>query len=457
MNRNRIDIFVVDDDRLFREEVLYLLREGGYAVEAFENLATCRHALRERSPHVILLDIQLPDGNGVELLKEVVATEHHPEVVIVSGAASLQEAADSMKHGAADFLEKPFEPERLLSILDNCTRIARLKQINRKLIESRLAEYRIVGESKPIQYLREQIRQIASTDARILITGESGTGKELVAGQIHFLSRRSSAPFVKVNCSALPLELVESELFGHIKGAFTGAIKSRNGRFVQADGGTLLLDEIGDMPQAIQPKLLRALETNEVEPMGASKAIEIDIRLISSTNHDIEKLAEENKFRADLLFRINTIPVHLPPLRDYREDIPLLVNHFLEMLISKEPFSQIDIDNRAIEPLVSYDWPGNVRQLKNVVERLFYTTRKDSISPDDVQACLGEKDTVVDLHDAAFAGANRFSTAVLQFERGYLKAELEKTEGNITQLAERLGMDRGNLYRKLKRLDLLSN
>ncbi len=455
MKEDQADIFVVDDDKLLREELIYTLTHEGYSVDAFETIAECRGALIERTPLVLLLDIQLPDGNGVEFLKEIVSRQSHPEVIMISGAASLQEAADSMMIGATDFLEKPFEPQRLLSVVGSGMRIARLKQLNSRLIESRLEEYEIVGDSATIGKLKDQIRQIADTDARVLITGESGTGKELVAGQIHYLSGRSGAPFVKLNCSALPSELVESELFGHAKGAFTGAIRSRKGRFVKADGGTLLLDEIGDMPLDIQPKLLRVIETGEVEAVGSIDSVKVDIRLVSSTNRDIEMLAEQGKFRSDLLYRINAVPINVPPLREHREDIPQLVDHFLERLSAKDPSSQKHFDAGAVDALSSNDWPGNVRQLRNIIERLYYTASGEHISADAVRECLGNKELGPD--DDAAEGANRLASAASHFERGFLKLELEKAGGNITRLAERLGMDRGNLYRKLKKIGLLSN
>jgi two-component system nitrogen regulation response regulator NtrX len=458
VRETRTDIFVVDDDELFRFELANVLEREGCSVEAFGNLNSCRSAMKDRSPSVILLDIQLPDGNGVEFLREVVSDRQHPEVIMVSGAASLQEAADSMKIGAADFIEKPFEPPRLLSVVNSCLRIARLKEANARLLESRLKEYEIVGASDAMERLRGCIEQIAATDTRVLITGESGTGKELVAGQMHYLSRRSAAPFVKLNCSALPSELVESELFGHEKGAFTGAIRSHKGRFVQAHSGTLLLDEIADMPIAIQPKLLRVIETAEVEPVGGRSAIRADTRIVSSTNQDLEKLAHEGKFRADLLYRINTVPIQVPPLREHTDDIPQLINHFLERLLSDDPATVKELDSNAIDVLMLCDWPGNVRQLRNVIERLFYMTPDARISADAVRACLGDRDMPnADAFASASEGQNRLAAAVSRFEHGFLKLELEKAGGNVARLAERLGMDRGNLYRKLKKMDLLSS
>jgi two-component system, NtrC family, nitrogen regulation response regulator NtrX len=467
MDASSVDVLLVDDDELFRAELLHLLARERYAVAACGNLAAARTEVRARHPSVILLDIQLPDGNGVDLLRELLRAEEHPEVVIISGAATLQEAADSVKLGAADFIEKPCDPQRLLTSVGQALKVACLRRTNRQLIAGRLAEYEIVGESPAIRHLRDQIRQVAPSEARILVTGESGTGKELVAGQIHYFSRRCEGPFVKVNCSALPADLIESELFGHERGAFTGAIKSHRGRFALADGGTLLLDEIGDMPVTAQPKLLRALETGEIETVGGGQTQAVDVRLVSSTHRDLGALVSEGCFRDDLLYRINTVPLVLPPLREHREDIPLLVERFLDRLCAQDPSAHRRFAPDALDPLIGYGWPGNVRELRNVVERLFYTTPAEEISRASVLACLGlageppdsaHLGVPPDAGDAAGAEPrNALTTAVQRFETAFLRTELEACAGNVTRLAARLGMDRGNLYRKLKKLGLLSS
>ncbi len=474
MNASPVDVLLVDDDELFRAELLHLLARERHATAACGDLAAARAAVRARRPAVVLLDIQLPDGSGVDLLRELLSADDHPEVVIISGAATLQEAADSVKLGAADFVEKPCDPQRLLASIGQALRVARLRQTNRRLLAGRLAEYEIAGESPSMRRLRDQIRQVASSEARILILGESGTGKELVAGQIHYLSRRCEGPFVKVNCSALPDELIESELYGHERGAFTGAVKSHRGRFALADGGTLLLDEIGDLPLASQPKLLRALETGEIETVGGGQPQAVDVRVVSATHRDLAAQVREGRFRGDLLYRINTVPIVLPPLREHREDIPLLVERFLDRLCAQDPAARRRFAAGALDPLIAHSWPGNVRELKNVVERLFYTTATEEITRAGVLACLGQAETSRGPGEptpaAATEGAfgeeapgtggaearNVLATAVQRFETAFLRAELEASAGNVTRLAARLGMDRGNLYRKLKRLGLLS-
>ena len=446
------EILIIDDDELFREELIHLLTSEGYATAAAGSLADARKALVARPPTVVLLDIQLPDGNGVDFLRELVRASDHPEVVMISGAASLQDAADSVKHGATDFLEKPFEPARFLAILASCLRIAQLKQANQNLLEGRLAEYTLIGASSALAAVMQRVAQIAGTDARVLITGESGTGKELIAAQIHYRSARADAPFVRVNCAALPADLVESELFGHERGAFTGAIKRHAGRFLQADGGTLLLDEIGDMPLAVQPKLLRVIETGEVAAVGSAQPTQVDVRVISATHRDLEEMVKAGHFRADLLYRINTVPLPLPALRDRREDIPLLTDFFLGNLCCENPEASKELDPHAHEVLMADEWPGNVRQLKNLIERLFYTTSGETIGAEDVQRALGAEAR----DPAESSGKNRLTDAITQFERGFLGAELRRCDGHVTQLAKELGMDRGNLYRKLKKLGLLS-
>ena len=446
------EILIIDDDELFREELIHLLTSEGYATAAAGSLADARKALVARPPTVVLLDIQLPDGNGVDFLRELVRASDHPEVVMISGAASLQDAADSVKHGATDFLEKPFEPARFLAILASCLRIDRLKQANQNLLEGRLAEYTLIGASSALAAVMQRVVQIAGTDARVLITGESGTGKELIAAQIHYRSTRADAPFVCVNCAALPADLVESELFGHERGAFTGAIKRHAGRFLQADGGTLLLDEIGDMPLAVQPKLLRVIETGEVAAVGSAQPTQVDVRVISATHRDLEEMVKAGHFRADLLYRINTVPLPLPALRDRREDIPRLSDFFLGNLCRENPEAPKELDPHAHEVLMADEWPGNVRQLKNLIERLFYTTSGETIGAEDVQRALGAEAR----DPAESSGKNRLTDAITQFERGFLGAELRRCDGHVTQLAKELGMDRGNLYRKLKKLGLLS-
>ncbi len=451
MSRDKDLILIVDDDSYLREEIEHVIRRIGYRGEHAGSLSECRNVLSEAHPLVVLLDIQLPDGSGLELLPELAKLKYRPEVVVISGAASLQEAADAVKMGATDFLEKPFEPDRLAATLNNAVRLARLKRENRKLVEDKLRAYELVGVSNSMSNLRRKIEQIAPTDARVLITGESGTGKELVAGQVHYQSRRASGSFIRVNCSALPGELAESELFGHEKGAFTGAEKQRHGRFEAASGGTLLLDEIGDMPIGVQPKLLRALETGEFERLGSTESLTADVRVLASTNRDLSRQIEEGAFREDLLYRINTVPLHVIPLRERREDIPVLAEHFLGRM-EKESSEDKALDPEAVGVLAEYDWPGNVRELKNVIERVYYTSLGLSISADDILSALGFVEPAV---DGEREDVNRLTAAIEGFERAFLKSHLDAADGNVSELARGLGIDRGNLYRKLKKLGLL--
>jgi len=461
------DLLLIDDDPLFRDEMRLLLESAGYRVQAAGTIAQGRRIFAAAAPPVVLLDIELPDGKGSAYLPELLGGAEPPEVVMVSGAASLQEAADSIKHGAADFLEKPFEPHRLLSIVNSAMRIARLRKSNHELLAGRLAAYPLIGESDIMNRLRAQIQSLANRDVRILLLGESGTGKENVAGQIHLRSGRAQGPLVTVNCAALPGDLVESELFGHERGAYTGAVQSRAGRFRQAQHGTLLLDEIGDMPAAIQPKLLRVLESGLVTPVGGTRPLAVDVRVISSTNRDLEARIAAGHFRADLFYRINTVPLRLPALRERREDIPHLADFFLTRLSSGNDDDVKTLTPEAVDALMTHDWPGNVRELRNLMERLFYLTPHDRIESADVRAALGQTPAPESDPRAVDGGArgtaapgspekHRLAQAVERFERDYLGGQLRAHEGNVTRLAETLRMDRGNLYRKLKRLGLLS-
>jgi len=451
MNSKTASILIIDDDQYLREEIEHVVKRIGCRALHAGSISECRTVLKDSIPWVILLDIQLPDGSGLDILPDLMKLDSRPEVVVISGAASLQEAADSIKIGATDFLEKPFEPDRLAATLNNIIRLARLKRENRHLMDDRLRAYEIVGISDAVKKLRERINQIASTDARVLITGESGTGKELVAGQIHYRSRRASGNYVQLNCSTLPRELAESELFGHEKGAFTGASERRIGRFEAADGGTLLLDEIGDMPTDLQPKLLRVLESGEFQRVGSTESIRCDVRVLSSTNKNLTDRIKEGTFREDLYYRLCAVPIEIPPLRERREDIPPLAGHFLSRLTDSN-VNPVRIEDSALNALTTHGWPGNVRQLKNVIEQVYWITDSESITGKDIRTALG----LLESDDSAIQdGSNRLAVAVEGFERAYLGSRLDSVGGNVSELARSLGIDRGNLHRKLKKLGLL--
>jgi two-component system nitrogen regulation response regulator NtrX len=448
-------ILIVDDDRLFTEQIESLLKSAGYIPTRLHDSSKVETALDETEYEAILLDIQMPDPDGITLLRRIIKRDFHPEIIMVSGAASLQEAADSIKLGAADFLEKPPDVNRLLTIVRNACDKYKLKIENRNLKREHIKRYEIIGESAAIRELMDVIERVAQTDSSILIWGETGSGKELVASQIHYRSKRSSGPLVKLNCAAIPHELAESELFGHTRGAFTGASAEKVGKFSMADKGTLVLDEIAEMPLNLQSKFLRVLETSEIEKVGGSKTEKVDVRLISISARDLQEEVNADKFREDLYYRINTIPVHVPPLRERKEDIPLIFEQFFSNLKSRNFQLQKEYDKGIINILIAYDWPGNVRELRNYTERLFFLSRDDYIDVDIAAGMLSDPGLSGEPKIAAGEHKNLLSSSVEQFERSFLKSNLYKVDGNVSELARRFNMDRGNLYKKLKKYNLL--
>ncbi|MBD3219576.1 MAG: AAA domain-containing protein, partial [candidate division Zixibacteria bacterium] len=344
---------------------------------------------------------------------------------------------------------------RLLTIIKGAVEKYNLRIENRRLKEEQLKRYRIVGESAVIRELREVIAIVAQSDSSVLVWGETGTGKELVASQIHYHSARSSGPLVKLNCAAIPHELAESEFFGHTRGAFTGAASDKEGKFSLADKGTLVLDEIAEMPINLQSKLLRVLESSEIEKVGGSKTEKVNVRLISISVRDLEEQIKAEEFRQDLFYRINTIPVHVPPLRERKEDIPLLFDHFFNALKSKNFQPQKSYDQGIVNILMAYDWPGNVRELRNYTERLFFLCRDDYIEVDFASQMLSDPGLSFETRDRPAGDKNLLTGSVEQFERSFLRINLSQVEGNVSELARRLGMDRGNLYKKLKKYNLL--
>jgi two-component system nitrogen regulation response regulator NtrX len=448
-------ILLVDDDEFFTEQVAALLAPEGYSISREHNSAQVIKLLSENEYDLVLLDIQMPPPDGLTLLKEILTRELPSEVVMFSGAASLQQAADSVKLGAGDFLEKPPDINRLLSVVRNSCEKYRLKRENRRMKEDRLKKYEIIGQSNAIKRLKSEIRHIAESDSRVLIQGETGTGKELVACQIHYLSHRSSGPLVKLNCAAIPAELAEAELFGYKKGAFTGAYRDKAGKFALADGGSLILDEIAELPPNLQSKLLRVLETSELEIIGGTESYKIDVRLIAISGADLESLVAQNRFRADLFYRVNTIPVNIPPLRERKSDLPLLFEHFFDGLRESSGRFERSYDPGLISLLSAHDWPGNVRELKNFAERLFFLCHEEKIGAEKASSLLTNSDDFALLPVDETDEKNLLMTTLRQFERNFLKLNYDRAGGNISELARKLGMDRGNLYKKLKNHDLL--
>jgi DNA-binding NtrC family response regulator len=435
-------VLVVDDEANIRGSLQGALGREGYQVDVASGLAEARVKLRE-SYDVVLLDVWFPEGSGLDLLAEVMAHTPEAAVIMMSGHATVDAAVRATKLGAFDFLEKPISLERLLVLLRNAIQAMALRAENRRLRQP--WSMPIVGHSQAVLRLVQDIRLAGGSSARVLIQGENGTGKELVARALHEASPRRAMPFVAMNCSAVPEELLESELFGHERGAFTGATQSRKGRFEEAQGGTLFLDEIGDMSPRAQTKLLRVLQEGELSRVGGNRSIKIDARVIAATNRNLTERIQAGHFREDLYFRLAVIPIVVPPLRERAEDIPILVEHFAARLTSETGGKPKAFTPAALALLRTYAFPGNVRELRNMVERLLIMTPATTIGPERIGSILagGERDE---------AGGLRLSEAVRAFEKKEIEAALLASGGSMTKAAARLGLERSHLYKKMKKL-----
>ena len=363
-------ILVIDDERAIRNTLKEILEMESHEVETAENGRIALDKAKQQQFDLIFSDIKMPEMDGMELLTALREAEIDCPVVMISGHGTIETAVECIKKGAFDFIIKPIDLNRLLITTKNALEKKTLQRSAKVLTKKVSSKYQMIGESPAIQHVRDLINKVAPTDARVLITGENGTGKEVVARLIHAQSNRSAAALVEVNCAAIPSELIESELFGHVKGSFTGAIKDKAGKFEQADGGTLFLDEVGDMSLSAQAKVLRALQENEVTRVGGDKAIKVNVRVLAATNKDLKKEIEAGNFREDLFHRLSVIPIHVPALRDRKEDIPLLVEHFCALICSEQCIAPKTFDQSAMEALQKSDWTGNIRELRNVVERL---------------------------------------------------------------------------------------
>ena len=449
-------ILLIDDDRAFARQLGRLLEAEKYQVTCLSDSASAVSTIKNDDFQLVLLDINMPSPDGIEILGQVIEMPENPEVIMLSGESSLQQAADSVKLGASDFLEKPPDIGRLLASVRSSLDKYRIKAENRSFRQGFIDRYAIIGQSVSIAELKRQIAMVAETGSRVLIWGETGTGKELVANQIHYRSRRAGKPLVKLNCAAIPADLAESELFGHKKGAFTGANTDKPGKFELADSGSLVLDEIAELPLGLQSKLLRVLETNEVEPLGGRKPVVVDVFTISISGKDLGAEVEKGNFRADLFYRINTIPVHVPPLRERKEDIPLLFDHFFNRLREKNNRFEKIYPPEINELLCAGDWPGNVRELKNYCERLFFLSGRYDVDIETARKLMaGEISFSDDSKPLKSSGKNLLTRTVDDFERNFLAVNLNQVEGNVAELARRLQVDRGNLYKKLKKHELL--
>ncbi|HWD00824.1 MAG TPA: sigma-54 dependent transcriptional regulator [Candidatus Sulfopaludibacter sp.] len=444
-------ILVVDDEPGIRQSLSGVLEDEGYSVEAAEDGETCLAALPGGDFELVLLDIWLPGIDGMEVLTRIqeIPVPDRPVVVVISGHGSIEAAVKATKLGAFDFLEKPLSIEKVSVVTKNALAHRNLVLENSRLKADTGSRYRIIGESVPMKALRQQLTLMAGTNGRVLIFGESGTGKELVAHAMHAQSPRAAEAFVEVNCAAIPEELIESELFGHVKGGFPGAQDGKTGKFQKADSGTLFLDEVGDMSLRTQAKVLRSLDEQRFEPVGASEFVQVDVRVVAATNKNLEEEIERGNFREDLFYRLNVIPFFVPPLRDRREDIPQLADHFLREFTTAYGRKPKELTPEAYSVLSEYHWPGNVRELKNLIERIVILNPQVRVDARHIplHAARRQPDRPLD----RFGSLQEVREAA---EREYILKKLEETNGNVTRTAELLGLERSNLYRKMKTLGI---
>jgi len=438
-------ILVVDDEPAIQGTLRAVLEDEGYRVTTAGAGAEAIRLVTDEAPDLVFLDIWMPGMDGLETLAELKRVRPEATVIMISGHGTIETAVKATRLGAYDFIEKPMSLEKTLVSVTRALEHGRLERENASLRARLDVRTEIIGDSEPIRALREAIATAAPTSGRVLIHGENGSGKELVARAIHALSGRREAPFVEVNCAAIPEELIESELFGHERGAFTGAVARRRGKFETADGGTLFLDEIGDMSLKTQAKVLRALEEQVVERVGGREPIKVDVRVIAASNRDLPAFIAQGGFREDLFYRLNVIPIDVPPLRHRRDDIPALIEHFIAVFSAENGKRLKSMSAEALAYFLAYEWPGNVRELRNMVERLVIMTTGDVIGPDDLPAPLRPKDAA-----SGVEGPRSLKDARDAFERAYILAELRANDWNMTRTAERLGIERSHLYRKIK-------
>ncbi|MEO5922502.1 MAG: sigma-54 dependent transcriptional regulator [Bryobacteraceae bacterium] len=447
-------MLIVDDEPGIRESLRGVLEDEGFVCEAVESGELALEELRHQSYDVVLLDVWLPGMDGLETLSRIqeIPAEDRPEVVVISGHGTIETAVRATKLGAFDFLEKPLTIEKVAVVVQNASEQRRLEREINRLRETGMPKHPIIGESVPMKALRQQLTLMAATNGRVLIFGESGTGKELIAHAIHSASLRSSEAFIEVNCAAIPEEMIESELFGHRRGSFPGAVEDKIGKIQKADGGTLFLDEVGDMSLKTQAKVLRALEEQRLEPVGAAESIQVDVRVVASTNKNLEEEIERGNFREDLFYRLNVVPFHVPPLRERMEDVPLLADHFLKEFTTAYGRKPKELTAEAMQSLSDYPWPGNVRELRNLMERIVIMNPQNRIDARHIPLDRARRAVF-------YKPAERFGS--LQdvreaAEREYIARKLEETKGNVTRAAEALGLERSHLYRKMKALGIAS-
>ncbi len=442
----KAQVLIVDDEEGIRESLSQIIEDEGYETATASSGEEAVKAVQETLPDLVLLDIWMSGMDGIQTLQEIKALYPDLPIIMISGHANIESAIKATKMGAYDLLEKPLSLDKVLLSVQRALEKKNLEMENRELRENLFRRWKLVGESPKMKQLGEQIGLAASSNSRVLILGESGSGKELVAHLLHEHSSRVSGLFVEVNCAAIPQELIESELFGHEKGSFTGAFERKKGKFELADKGTLFLDEIGDMSLQTQAKVLRVIETQEFQRVGGSKNIKVDVRIISATNKDLAEEVKKGNFREDLFFRLNVIPIKVPTLRERQEDIPLLVDHFLDILAAEYGQQKKSVSAEALSALQRHDWPGNIRELRNVLERLVIMTQSKVISQVDILATEAPR--------SDYFGFATLKDARDAFEKEFIARKLEENSWNVSKTAENLGVERSNLHRKIKAYEI---
>jgi len=455
-------ILIVDDQVSFCNHIQTVLEMEGYRAVVTHNAEQAMAQLSSQPVDILLTDMKMPGMEGLELFK--MARKIDPEIsgIIMTAYGSISSAVTSIKHGASDYLQKPFEPESLLMVIEKTARERQMLQEIRDLrreVNKKYAFGNIIGKNYKMQAIYALIKKVSDTDARVFITGETGVGKELVAKAIHFNSHRKNRPFVSINCGALAETLLETELFGHEKGAFTGAIRRKVGKFEYARGGTVFLDEVGDISPAMQVKLLRVLQEKQLERVGGNQPIEVDVRIISATNQDIKEKIKGGEFRIELFYRLNVVPIHIPPLRERIEDIPLLVNHFIREFNKTFNKHILKITTQALSQLMQHSWPGNVRELENVLERAFVTTDGETIDTIILSHDIEPSETLNALPGADIDIPFKVARSMVekQFEKNYLIEALRRYEGNVSKTAKETGINPRTLWRKIKKHELERN
>jgi DNA-binding NtrC family response regulator len=447
-------LLLVDDDPNTLASLSRAFRLAGHEATVCDSAARAVELIRTESFDVILSDVVMPGKSGVELLEDLKKAGVKTPIVLISGQANIEMAVKATKLGALDFLEKPISTDKLLVTVENALRLSRLEDENREL-RHRLGKHELVGSGPAMKKLISQIERVAASETRVCILGETGTGKELVARAIHEKSPRHEHPFITLNCAAVPAELIESELFGHEKGAFTGAAVKHLGKFEQADGGTLFLDEIGDMPVAMQAKLLRVLEEGEVERVGGDKPIKVNVRVVVATHRNLEDLVKQNAFRRDLFHRVYVFPLTLPPLRERPEDFSELVAHFARQVAAQNGWKEKIFTEEAISELRKYGWPGNVRELRNIVERLILLATDENVGAAEVRLILPTSDSVSNGSSSSTANpSGTLAERTEAFERETMLAEIRRHNFHMTNVARALGLERSHLYKKCQQLGI---